>query len=213
MWQTRAQLRIIIRQEYRQKHRNGKGTSHADNQELAEVFTSIHSLYPIPGICHEYKSGQGFYGLRYGWLLYCLGFLFLHKLHHCCISLFRQLDIAIKSFCIFIAVGCDGVIHIGKLSEGCNDFVYVLLIIIKARLQSHIYGLRYQHFQFIIQFLGTRKNNMLLVTTCNYWIGFYVLKRLDGQEFSFVCSQQQSLPFSRLGQFYFQAHSLSKNWP
>jgi len=33
----------------------------------------------------------------------------------------------------------------------------------------------------------------------------------DGQEFSFVCSQQQSLPFSRLGQFYFQAHSLNKN--
>ena len=26
----------------------------------------------------------------------------------------------------------------------------------------------YQHFQFIIQFLGTRKNSMLLVTTCNY---------------------------------------------
>ena len=68
-----SQLRIIIRQEYRQEHRNGKGTSHADNQELAEVFTSIHSLYPIPGICHEYKSRQGFYGLRYGWLLYCLG--------------------------------------------------------------------------------------------------------------------------------------------
>ena len=102
MWQTRAQLRIIISQEYRQEHRNGKGTSHADNQELAEVFTSIHSLYQIPGICHEYKSWQGFHGLRYGWLLYCLGFLRLHKLHHCCISLFRQLDIAIKSLCIFV---------------------------------------------------------------------------------------------------------------
>ena len=24
------------------------------------------SLYPIPGICHEYKSWQGFYDLRYG---------------------------------------------------------------------------------------------------------------------------------------------------
>ena len=157
-----SQLRIIIRQEYRLEHRNHKNASHADNQELAEVFTSIHSLYPIPGICHEYKSWQGFHGLWYGWLLYCLGFLFLHKLHHCCISLFRQLDIAIKSFCIFIAVGCDGVIHIGKLSEGCNDFVHVLLIIIKARLQSHIYGLRYQHFQFIIQFLGTRER----ITCC-----------------------------------------------
>ena len=112
-----SQLRIIIRQEYRQKHRNGKGTSHADNQEMAEVFTSIHSLYPIPGICHEYKSGQGFHGLRYGWLLYCLGFLRLHKHHHCCISLFCQLDIAIKSLCIFIAVSRDGVIHIGKFCE------------------------------------------------------------------------------------------------
>ena len=66
---------------------------------------------------HEYKSWQGFYGLRYGWLLYCLGFLCLHKFHHCCISLFRQLDIAIKSLCIFIAVCCDGVIHIGKFCE------------------------------------------------------------------------------------------------
>ena len=40
---------------------------------------------------HEYKSWQGFYGSWYGWLLYCLGFLCLHKFHHCCISLFRQL--------------------------------------------------------------------------------------------------------------------------
>ena len=61
-----SQLRIIIRQEYRQEHRNGKGTSHANNQELAKVLTSIHPLYPIPGICHEYKSWQGFYDLRYG---------------------------------------------------------------------------------------------------------------------------------------------------
>ena len=113
-----SQLRIIISQEYRQEHRNGKGTSLADNQELAEVLASIHPLYPIPGICHEYKSWQGFHGLWYGWLLYCLGFLFLHKLHHCCISLFRQLDIAIKSLCIFIAVSCDGVIHIGKIKRG-----------------------------------------------------------------------------------------------
>lgn len=97
-----SQLRIIISQEYRQEHRNGKGTSHANNQKLTKVLTSIHSFYPILGICHEYKSGQGFYGLRYGWLLYCLVFLFLHKLHHCCISLFRQLDIAIKSFCILL---------------------------------------------------------------------------------------------------------------
>lgn len=112
-----SQLRIVISQEYRQEHRYGKGTSHANNQEQAKVLTSIHPLYPIPGICHEYKSWQGFYGLRYGWLLYCLGFLCLHKLHHCCISLFRQLDIAIYSLCIFVAVGCDGVIHIGKFCE------------------------------------------------------------------------------------------------
>ena len=117
MWQTRAQLRIIISQEYRQEHRNDKRTSHADNQELTKVLTSIHSLYPIPGICHEYKSGQGFYGLRYGWLLYCLGFFRLHKLHHCCISLFRQLDITIYSLCIFVAVSCDRIIHIGKFCE------------------------------------------------------------------------------------------------
>ena len=61
-----SQLRIIISQEYRQKYRYCKEASHADNQELAEVLTSIHPLYPIPGICHEYKSWQGFYGLRYG---------------------------------------------------------------------------------------------------------------------------------------------------
>ncbi len=101
-----SQLRIVISQEYRQEHRYGKGTSHANNQKLTKVLTSIHPLYPIPGICHEYKSWQGFYGLRYGGL-YCLGFLCLHKFHHCCISLFRQLDIAIKSLCIFIAVSCD----------------------------------------------------------------------------------------------------------
>ena len=144
MWQTRAQLRIIISQEYRQEHRNGKGTSHANNQEQAEVLTSIHSLYPIPRICHEYKSWQGFHGLRYGWLLYCLGFLRLHKHHHCCISLFRQLDIAIKSLCVFIAVSCDDVIHIGKFRKGTNNLVHIFLIIIKARLQGHIYGLRYK---------------------------------------------------------------------
>ena len=61
-----SQLRIVISQEYRQEHRYGKGTSHANNQEQAKVLTSIHPLYPIPGICHEYKSWQGFYGLRYG---------------------------------------------------------------------------------------------------------------------------------------------------
>lgn len=60
------QLRIIIRQEYCQEHRHSKEASHADNQELAEVLTSIHPLYPIPGICHEYKSWQGFHGLWYG---------------------------------------------------------------------------------------------------------------------------------------------------
>ena len=169
MWQSiSSQLRIIISPKYRHEHRNGKGTSHADNQELAEVLVSIHSLYPIPRICQKNEARQGFHGSWYGWLLYYLGFLRLHKHHHCCISLFRQLDIAIKSLCIFIAVSCDGVIHIGKLSEGCNDFVYIFLIIIKARLQSHIYGLRYQHFLFIFQFLGTRKNNMLFVTTCSY---------------------------------------------
>ena len=76
--------------------------------------------------------------------LYCLGFLCLHKLHHCCISLFRQLDIAIKSLCIFIAVCCDGVIHIGKFCKGTNNLIHIFLIIIKARQQSHIYGLRYK---------------------------------------------------------------------
>lgn len=108
MWQTiSSQLRIIISQEYRQKYRQCMEARHADNQKLTKVLTSIHPLYPIPGICHEYKSWQGFYGSWYGWLLYCLGFLCLHKFHHCCISLFRQLDIAIKSLCIFIAVSCD----------------------------------------------------------------------------------------------------------
>ena len=117
MWQTiSSQLRIIISQEYRQKYRQCMEARHADNQKLTKVLTSIHPLYPIPGICHEYKSWQGFYGSWYGGL-YCLGFLRLHKFHHCCISLFRQLDIAIKSLCIFIAVGCDGVIHIGKFCE------------------------------------------------------------------------------------------------
>ena len=61
-----SQLRIIISQEYRQRYRYCKEASHADNQELAEVLTSIHSLYPIPGICHEYKSWQGFHDLWYG---------------------------------------------------------------------------------------------------------------------------------------------------
>lgn len=60
-----SQHRIIIRQEYRQEHGHSKDASHADNQELAEVFTSIHPLYPIPGICHIYKSWQGFNGLWY----------------------------------------------------------------------------------------------------------------------------------------------------
>ena len=108
MWQTISpQLRIIVCQEYRQKYRHCKEARHANKQKLAKVLTSIHSLHPIPGICQENKSWQGFHGLRYGWLLYCLGFLRLHKFHHCCISLFRQLDIAIKSLCIFIAVCCD----------------------------------------------------------------------------------------------------------
>ena len=145
-----SQLRIVISQEYRQEHRYGKGTSHANNQEQAKVLTSIHPLYPIPWIRHENKSGQGFHGLWYGWLLYCLGFLFLHKLHHCCISLFRQLDIAIKSLCIFIAVSYDGVIHIGKFRKGTNNLIHILLIIIKARLQSHIYGSRYKLSQVVI---------------------------------------------------------------
>ena len=100
------------------------------------MLTSIHSFYQIPGICHEYEARQGFYGLRYGWLLYCLGFLFLHKHHHCCISLFCQLDIAIKSLCVFVAVSCDRIIHIGKFCENWNEFVHILLVIIKARLQG-----------------------------------------------------------------------------
>ena len=145
-----SQLRVIIRQEDCQKHRNCKEASHADYEKCAEVFTSIHSLYPIPRICHEYKSWQGFHGLRYGWLLYCLGFLRLHKHHHCCISLFRQLDIAIKSLCVFIAVSCDDVIHIGKFRKGTNNLVHIFLIIIKARLQGHIYGLRYKLSQFVL---------------------------------------------------------------
>ena len=145
-----SQLRIVISQEYRQEHRYGKGTSHANNQEQAKVLTSIHPLYPIPWIRHKNKSWQGFHGLWYGWLLYCLGFFRLHKLHHCCISLFRQLDIAIKSLCIFIAVSCNGVIHISKFRKGTNNLVHIFLIIIKARLQSHIYGLRYKLSQFVI---------------------------------------------------------------
>ena len=94
MWQTRSShLRIIISQKYQQEHRYSKEARRANNKKLTKVLTSIHSFYPIPGICHEYKSWQGFYGLRYGWLLYCLGLLHLHKYHHCCISLFRLLDI------------------------------------------------------------------------------------------------------------------------
>ena len=106
MWQTRTQLRIIISQEYRQKHRYSKETSHADNQKQAEVLTSIHPLYPIPGICQKNEAWQVFQYLWYGWLLYCLGFLFLHKLHHCCISLFRQLDIGfiVSAFLLQLAV-------------------------------------------------------------------------------------------------------------
>lgn len=111
---------------------------------MTKVLTSIHPLYPIPWIRHKNKSWQGFHGLRYGWLLYCPGFLRLHKPHHCCISLFCQLDIAIKSLCIFVAVSCDGVIHIGKFCKGTNNLIHILLIIIKARLQGHIYGLRYK---------------------------------------------------------------------
>lgn len=60
-------LRIIIRQKYRQEHRYGKEASHADYEKCAKVLTSIHPLYPIQEICHEYKSGQDFHGLRYGW--------------------------------------------------------------------------------------------------------------------------------------------------
>ena len=67
MWQTISpHLRIIINQEYRQKYRQCMEARHADNQKLTKVLTSIHPLYPIPGICHEYKSWQGFYDLRYG---------------------------------------------------------------------------------------------------------------------------------------------------
>lgn len=60
MWQSiSSQLRIIISPKYRHEHRNGKGTSHADNQELAEVLVSIHSLYPIPRICQKNEARQG----------------------------------------------------------------------------------------------------------------------------------------------------------
>ena len=107
MWQTiSSQLRIIISQEYRQKYRQCMEARHADNQELAKVFTSIHPLYPIPGIRQKNEAWQGFHGLRYGWLLYCLGFLCLHKFHHCCISLFRQLDIGfiVSAFLLQLAV-------------------------------------------------------------------------------------------------------------
>ena len=55
-----SQLRIIISQEYRQRYRYCKEASHADNQELAEVLTSIHPLYPIPGICHNINRGKAF---------------------------------------------------------------------------------------------------------------------------------------------------------
>ena len=61
-----SHLRIIIRQEYRQEHRYGKEASHADYEKCAKVLTSIHPLYPIPGICQEKKSWQGFYSLWYG---------------------------------------------------------------------------------------------------------------------------------------------------
>ena len=93
---------------------------------MTKVLTSIHPLYPIPWIRHKNKSWQGFLGLQYGWLLYCPGFLRLHKPRHCCISFFCQLDIAIKSLCIFVAVSCDGVIHIGKFRKGTNNLVYSL---------------------------------------------------------------------------------------
>lgn len=144
-----SQLRIIIRQEYRQEHRYGKEARHANNKKLTKVLTSIHPLYPIPWICQENEARQSFHGLWYGWRLYCLGFLRLHKLHHCCISLFRQLDIAIKSLCIFVAVSCDGVIHIGKCRKRTNNLVHIFPIIIKARLQVHIYGLRYKLSQVV----------------------------------------------------------------
>lgn len=70
-----SQLRIIIRQEYRQEHRHCKEASHADDQELPKKLTSIHSLYPIPWIRHKNKSWQGFNGPWHGWLLHRLGFL------------------------------------------------------------------------------------------------------------------------------------------
>ena len=90
------------------------------------MLISIRPLYQIPGIRQKNEARQGFHGLRYGWLLYCLGFLCLHKYHHCCISLFCQLDIAIKSLCIFVAVSCDGVIHIGKFRKGTTNLVHSL---------------------------------------------------------------------------------------
>lgn len=107
MWQSiSSQLRIIIRQEYCQEHRHSKEASHADNQELAEVLASIHPLYPIPWIRHENKSWQGFHGLRYGWLLYCLGLLRLHKYHHCCIpfSVSWILRLRVSAFLLQLAV-------------------------------------------------------------------------------------------------------------
>ena len=57
-----SQLRIIIRHEYRQKDRYGKEASHADNQELTKVLTSVQSLYPIKGIyiSEDRKHGKLF---------------------------------------------------------------------------------------------------------------------------------------------------------
>ena len=131
-----GQLCIIIRQEHRQEYRNHKSTSHADYKKCAEVFTSVHSFYPIPRIYQKYEAWQVFHCLWYWRLLHWLGLLGLHQISNCCISLFRQLDIAIYSLCIFVAVGCDRIIHIGKFCENWDELVNILLVIIKARLQG-----------------------------------------------------------------------------
>ena len=50
----------------------------------------------------------------------------------------------LRAFAFFIAVSSDVVIHIGKFRKGTNNLVHIFLIIIKARLQGYIYGLRYK---------------------------------------------------------------------
>ena len=59
------------------------------------------------GYVRKMKRGKAF--MVCGWLLYCLGFLCLHKLHHCCISLFIQLDIVLFIVSAFGYTGADSI--------------------------------------------------------------------------------------------------------